>query len=185
MEVQTDNEFIHLDAPQVRISTKCKVSEKSKSFLNGLVVPFRNNARVSILEPYSLKAIEVRKFDNKDVSSPVRIIHGMNRMVKEGGAKKQKFFSLNQKRHSSPDQLSITGKFIKNKDWISMILLQAPLLLDQQPQENCRSRSSISKSIKKLSISKSKICKGRSFFSPKSSSKAKQNNSFHSIKFQI
>lgn len=185
MEVQTDTEFIHLDTPQVRILKKCKISEKSKSFLNEMIVPFRNGKRVSILEPFSLKAIEVKRFDNKDINSPIRIIHGMNRMrMKEDGVKKQKFFSLNQKRLSSPEQLSISGKFIKNKDWISMILLQTPLLLDQQDHENCRSRSSISKSIKKLSISKSKICKGRSLFSPKSTLKPKPNTFPHSTKSQ-
>ena len=176
MEVQTDldSEFIHLDKPIVRILKKCKHCSNAKSFLNDIIVPFKKIHRISIIEPFSLKSINNKRYDNKVTNSPIKTIHGMNRqMNKYNGVKKQRFFSFNPKKLASHEQLSISGKFINNKDWISMILLQTPLLLDQKGNENCRSRSSISKSINKLSISKSKICKGRSLFSPKSPSTPK------------
>lgn len=176
MEVQTDtdSEFIHLDKPMVRILKKCKHCDNGKSFLNEIIVPFKKIHRISIMEPFSLKTIDMKRFDYKSPNSPTKTIHGMNRqMNKYNGVKKQRFFSFNHKKLAIHEPLSISGKFINNKDWISMILLQTPLLLDHPSDEYYRSRSSISKSINKLSISKSKICRGRSLFSPKSPSTPK------------
>jgi hypothetical protein len=178
MEVQTetDPEPFQVQTPKVEISKKKKFFDKSSKNTNEIFTSLKRNNKISIIEPLCLKSTGSQKtrfflgIETRTINSPVRVIHDETSVIsREDRIKRAKCSKSYNKKPASPQNLSISGKLVKNKDWISLILLKSDFIGEscENEEKNSVIRSNPCKSLQKISINKARIRKGRSLFSPK------------------